>query len=128
MKQTMLSLVFAIVLGAFAQTAITQEQPSEAIDFVVIDTSEASESYEALFDKFTAFYKKQDSSAERTMWNNVYAGTESGQVILMIRYPNFEAVAQDNPMFDSPEYQALNEEFQAKGFKIKSESLMFRVR
>ncbi len=120
--------VAVILTVMFPATLLAQESPPELMEVIVIDPSAASETYQALFDKFTEFYKKNGSPAQRTLWNNAYAGSETGVVIVQIRWPNMAAFAAGDEMFQNPAYQALSQEFQQKGFRITSNSLMFRAR
>ena len=127
MQSSRKSLFILLVLATMLATAFSsaEEAATEVMEVIVIDPQNASETYLATFQKFTAYYKKAGIPATRRMWNNVYAGDETGLVIVTISWPNMMAYAKSDELFNTPEFQALGQEFQDRGFRITSQKMVF---
>ena len=67
-------------------------------------------------------------NVERELWGTGFAGTESFQWVVVVKFATMEDFAKSGAVVSSPEYQAVNAEMQQKGFEVLSASLEFRVR
>lgn len=101
--------------------AFAADQPVMQVN--IVNQSGASIPFSAMSDRYAEIYKKYKSKAERTVWFNAMAGSSTGQVIIMYRYPSMAAWTADMRVVQSPEYQALATEFAQKGFKLDYSSL-----
>ena len=117
----------ALAILIVPATTFAQQGPTEVREVIMINAQNADEPFGPLFTRYSAVYAQYKSKGVRELWFSGYAGQQTGLNIVTITYPDMNAFAAGGNVISSPEYQALSQEFQQKGFRVVSRSLSFRA-